>query len=55
MEKEFQQRLRTLLPLPSWREQITPQQQQEILNILAQYGPTEGLTFDHYEKGWDFE
>lgn len=34
---------------------LTPQQQQEILNILAQYGPTDGLAFDHYEKGWDFE
>ena len=34
---------------------LTPHQQQDILNILAQYGPTDGLTFDHYEKGWDFE
>ena len=34
---------------------LTPHQQQDILNILAQYGPTDGLTFDHYKKDWDFE
>ena len=39
----------------SGENKLTPHQQQEILNILAQYGPTDGLTFDHYEKGWDFE
>ena len=33
---------------------LTPHQQQDILNILAQYGPTEGLAFDHYETDWDF-
>ena len=26
-----------------------------ILAILAKFGPTDGLAFDHYETGWDFE
>ena len=26
-----------------------------IMDILAQYGPTDGLAFDHYETVWDFD
>ena len=34
---------------------LTPHEQADILAILAKFGPTDGLAFDHYETGWDFE
>ena len=39
----------------SGENKLTPKQQAEIMEILAQYGPTEGLAFDHYETSWDFD
>ncbi|MBQ9230411.1 MAG: hypothetical protein IJ190_04425 [Prevotella sp.] len=33
---------------------MSPQLQQEILDIMARYGSTEGLTFDHYITSYDF-
>lgn len=33
---------------------LTPGQQKAIMAILANYGSTDGLTFDHYETDFDF-
>ena len=33
---------------------LSPRQQQDIMDILAKFGPTDGLAFDHYEMGYDF-
>ena len=33
---------------------LSPRQQQDIMNILAKYGSTEGIHFDHYVEDWDF-
>ena len=33
---------------------LTPQQQKDVLNILAKFGSTDGLSFDHYEAGFNF-
>ena len=33
---------------------LSPQQQEDIMGILAKYGSTEGLAFDHYEMDYDF-
>ena len=33
---------------------ITPKQQDDIMQILAKFGSTEGIKFDHYETDWDF-
>lgn len=33
---------------------LSPVQQQAILDILARYGSTEGLRFDHYSTSYDF-
>ena len=33
---------------------LTPSQQQDIMDILAKFGPTDGLAFDHYETSFDF-
>ena len=33
---------------------LTPSQQKVIMAILANYGSTDGLTFDHYETDFDF-
>ena len=33
---------------------MSPQLQQEVLDIMAQYGSTEGLKFDHYVESYDF-
>ena len=33
---------------------LTPKQQDDIMQILAQFGSIEGIKFDHYETGWDF-
>ena len=34
---------------------ITPKQQDDIMQILARFGSTEGIKFDHYETDWNFE
>ena len=34
---------------------LTPKQQDDIMQILAQFGSTEDIRFDHYEMDWDFE
>ena len=39
----------------SGENKLTPKQQADIMAILAKYGPTEGLAFDHYETSWDFD
>ena len=39
----------------SGENKLTPKQQAEIMAILAQYGPTDGLAYDHYETSWDFD
>ena len=33
---------------------ITPKQQDDIMQILAKFGSTEGIKFNHYETDWDF-
>jgi hypothetical protein len=33
---------------------LSPSQQQDIMNILAKFGPTDGLAFDHYETSFNF-
>lgn len=33
---------------------LTPEQQQQIINIFREYGYTEGLEFDHYRDVYDF-
>ena len=33
---------------------LSPRQQADILNIVAQYGSIEGIGFDHYVEDWDF-
>lgn len=33
---------------------LSPSQQQDILNILAKFGPTDGIVFDHYETDFNF-
>ena len=34
---------------------LTPRQQKEIMAILAKFGSTDGVAFDHYETVWDFD
>ena len=34
---------------------LSPKQQADIMAILAKFGPTDGLAFDHYETAWDFD
>ena len=34
---------------------ISPKQQEDIMKIIAMFGSTEGITFDHYVTVWDFE
>ena len=34
---------------------LTPKQQDDIMQILARFGSTEGIQFDHYETDWNFE
>ena len=34
---------------------LTPKQQEAIMNIIAQFGPTEDVKFDHYVTAWDFD
>lgn len=33
---------------------ISPEKQREILEILAKFGSTDGIRFDHYVEDWDF-
>lgn len=33
---------------------ISPKQQEEIMKIIAQFGSTEGIRFDHYVTDWNF-
>ena len=35
-------------------KQLSPSQQHDILAILASYGSTDGIRFDHYVEDWDF-
>ena len=34
---------------------ISPKRQEEIMEVLAKYGSTEGIKFDHYVTVWDFD
>ena len=33
---------------------LSPEQQEEIMKIIAMFGSTEGIKFDHYVTEWDF-
>ena len=33
---------------------IYPEKQEEIMKILAKFGSTDGIRFDHYVEAWDF-
>ena len=33
---------------------LMPKEQDEIMKIIAQFGSTEGIKFDHYVMDWDF-
>ena len=33
---------------------LSPRQQKDIMEILSDYGSTDGLEFDHYEMDYDF-
>ena len=33
---------------------LSPKQQDDIMQILSQFGTTEGIKFDHYETDWNF-
>ena len=34
---------------------LWPKQQEEIMKIVAEFGSTEGVKFDHYVTDWNFE
>ena len=34
---------------------LSPEEQEKILKILSEFGSTEGIRFDHYVTGWDFD
>jgi len=34
---------------------LSPREQEDIIAILAKFGTTEGIAFDHYETDWDFD
>lgn len=34
---------------------LSPKQQEDILKIVSQYGPIDGIKFEHYKVDWDFE
>jgi len=34
---------------------LSPKQQSDILQIVAQFGSLDGIKFDHYKTDWDFE
>ena len=33
---------------------LSPKQQDDIMQIIARFGSTDGIKFDHYETDWDF-
>ena len=33
---------------------LSPEEQEEIMKIIAKYGSTDGIRFDHYVEDWDF-
>ena len=33
---------------------LSPEEQEEILKVLANFGSTDGIRFDHYVEDWDF-
>ena len=33
---------------------LSPEKQEEIMKIIAKFGSTEGIRFDHYVEDWDF-
>ena len=33
---------------------LSPEQQEAIMKIIAQFGSTDGIRFDHYVEAWDF-
>ena len=33
---------------------LSPEQQDEIMKIIAKFGSTDGIRFDHYVEAWDF-
>ncbi len=33
---------------------LTPKQQDDVMMIIAKYGSTDGIRFDHYVEAWDF-
>jgi hypothetical protein len=35
-------------------KQLSPEQQVEIMKIIAMFGSTDGILFDHYVEAWDF-
>ena len=37
------------------KAKLTPKQQDDIMQILARFGSTDGIQFDHYETDWNFE
>ena len=45
---------RTTLPICSADCLVSPKQQEDIMKILADYGPTEDLAFDHYVTDFEF-
>lgn len=49
------QNTKTITGVVIGENKLTPKQQADIMAILAKYGPTEGIAFDHYEKNWDFD
>ena len=34
---------------------VSPKRQKEIMEVLAKYGNTEGIKFDHYVTEWNFD
>ena len=34
---------------------LSPKQQEDILKIVSQFGPLDGIKFEHYKVDWDFE
>ena len=34
---------------------LTPKQQDDIMQLIAQFGSTDGIQFDHYETDCNFE
>ena len=34
---------------------LSPEEQEKIMKILSNFGSTEGVRFEHYVTGWDFD